>query len=329
MNVTVTVPTMGNINPFLNKMIWSLNEQTYGDFKIYFIVPKKYLRDPLIGILEKTNLDFCIVNQENVGFENAMNTALKVSGDLNLNMDDDAYYFPNHVEMYVKLFQRSKAGMIFGEVNKHRPYLNRTVLFLKIQHFLNKKPLLPSLSGYSIFFNSSGFLSAPILRLFSPFNKLRLNSSPIGVNMGWIKEAIKNLELREYSRKGTINEAYIALNAIRNDFSVLETNLINVKHYHTTGSLSRGGSSGDFILKLAELLFSPLIVKTYTDIDLADFERTYIRLNKLMGAFSLNVAVSFRRMLGTVHEGVIDDWNIAKIKSKYNEMVARYTYNHN
>ena len=329
MNLTVTVPTMGITNPFFNKMIWSLNEQTHSDFKTYFIVPKEYLRDSLIKILEKTNLDFSIVNQENRGFENAMNTALKVSGDINLNMDDDAYYFPNHVEMYLKLFQRSKAGMIFGEVNKHRPYLNKTIFFLKIQHFLNKKALLPSLNGYSIFFNSSGFLSAPISLLFSPFNKLRLNSSPIGVNMGWAKDAVRNLELREYSRKGTLNEAYIALNAIMNDFSVLETNMINVEHYYASGSLSRGGSSGDFILKLAELLFSPLVVKTYTNIDLRDFESTYIRLNKLIGTFPLEVAVSFKDILRIVHEGVIDDWDITMIKNKYSEMTARYAHGHN
>ncbi len=329
MNLTVTVPTMGTKSPFFNKMIWSLNKQTHSDFKTYFIVPKEYLTDSLIEILEKTNLDFSIVNQENAGFENAMNSALKVSGDLNLNMDDDAYYFPNHVEMYVKLFQRNKAGMIFGRVNKHRSYLNRTIFFLKIQHCFNKKPLLPYLNGYSIFFNSSGFLSAPIFRLFLPFGKLRLNSSPIGVNMGWAKDAVKNFELREYSRKGTLNEAYIALNAIRNEFSVLETNIINVQHHHTSGSLSRGGSTGDLILRLGELLFSPLIVKTYTDIDLADFEMTYIRLNKLIGAFPINVAVAFKDILKTVHEGVIDNWNIAKIKTKYNEIATRYTYYHN
>ena len=138
MNITVTVPTMGIINPIFQDMITSLNKQTFNDFKTVLITPRNYLKDTLVEILEKTNLNFNIVKQESNGFENAMNTALKFSGDINLNTDDDAYYFANHVETYINLFQETKAGMIFGYSNKHRPYINKTTFFLKFNILLTK-----------------------------------------------------------------------------------------------------------------------------------------------------------------------------------------------
>lgn len=323
MNITVTIPTLGIINPVFNDMIMSLNKQRFNDFKTVFITPKYYLRDNLVKILEKTDLDFTIVNQENKGFENAMNTALKLSGDLNLNMDDDAYYFASHVETYVKSFQETKAGMIFGYVNNRRPYVNLSAVFLEIQHCINKRPLLPSFDGYSIFFNSSGFLSAPILRLFFPFKKYRLNANPIGVNVGWTKDAIKCTKLREFSRKGTLNEAYIGLNVIKNDFSIFETNLINVKHDVRANSLSRGKESEDVLTRITELLFSPLVTQTYIDINLKDFDKAYKWQRKITTLIPSHIARHFSDTLDVVNIGVQEQWDSLKIREKYNEIIAK------
>ena len=139
--------------------------------------------------------------------------------------------------------------------------------------------------------------------------------------MGWIKDAVKNLKLREFSRKGTLNENYIALNAIRNDFSVFETNLINVNHNASANSLSRGKKNEDILIKITELLFSPLVIQTYMDIDINDFYRTYIKLRKMAALIPSHVSKHFSNTLDVVSEGIQEHWDEFKIKEKYIEII--------
>lgn len=320
MEVTVTIPTMGIINPIFKEMVSSLNKQFFSDFKTIFIVPAKYVKDPILEVLENTNLDFLISEQNSTGFENAMNTAIKVSGDLNLNMDDDAYYYPNHVLSYIELFNKTNAGMIFGKVNTSRPYMNKGIFLLTIMHVFNKKPLISSLDSYSTFFNSSGFLSAPFFQLVSHYNKVRLNSNPIGVNMGWVKDAVKNVKLLEFSKKGTLNEAYIALEAINSGFSVFETNSINVNHSDSLNSLSRGNRREDVYVKIKEFLFSPLVIQNYSSIKIEDFNKAFKRLNKIQSFLPFEISNVVSSSLEAVKIGLSENWDKYKIKDSYNNI---------
>jgi hypothetical protein len=319
MNVTVTVPTIGKINPVTKSMLVSLNKQSFTDFKVYFIVPRYCQKENLLPILEETELDFEIVHQDRTGFENAMNTAIKLSGDINLNLDDDAIYGSSHVKSYIDLFENTGAGMIFGRVNGIRPYMNKTLFFLGIQNWANGSPIIDPLKKYAVFFNSAGFLSASIGSLILPFRNVRLNASPIGVNMGWRKDALKDFSLREYSRKGTINEAYGAFHAVSNGFEVYETKSIDVKHENREGSLSRGSLRRDNEVKMVELLFSPLILNTYIRIDPQDFDRTSTKLKKIMSKIPSHLKNKFIESLETVNIGIRENWNLEKIIGAYNK----------
>jgi len=79
MNVTITVPTIGRIDSVTKSMLASLSNQSFTDSKVYFIVPRYYQEENLLSILEETELDFKIVHQDREGFENAMNTAIKMA----------------------------------------------------------------------------------------------------------------------------------------------------------------------------------------------------------------------------------------------------------
>lgn len=320
MNITLTVPTLGRINSVTKIMISSLNHQSFSDFKVYFIVPRYYIKENLLSLLEGTELDFRIVHQDKVGFENAMNTAIKVSGDLNLNLDDDAIYNSSHIKSYKDIFENTGIGMIFGRVNGIRPYLNKTLFFLGIQDWINRSPLIYPLKNYAIFFNSAGFLSANIGRLMLPYRNLRLNASPIGVNIGWRTEAIKKFSLREFSTKGTINEAYMAFHAVSEGFGAYETSLINVRHNHTNDSLSRGSHKRDTETKIVELLFSPLILNTYIRIDSEVFQRTSVKLKKIISKVPSELKNKFIESLETVNIGLQENWNLERIVVAYNNL---------
>lgn len=320
MNLTVTVPTLGKINLATKNMISSLSHQSFNDFKVYFIVPRHYQKEVLFQYLESTSLDFSIVHQDKTGFENAMNTAISISGDFNLNLDDDAVYDPSHVRLYKETLENSDVGMVFGKVNGFRPYLNKTVFFLEIQSLVNNRPLLGQLKDYAIYFNTAGFLTGRLSNIMRPFGSMRLNSDPIGVNMGWKRESVKNFYLREYSKKGTINEAYIAFHVVNVGFHVYETSLINVRHHHTKDSLSRGTRKGDYETKIVELLFSPLILNTYSKIDFEEFEKTSAKLKKIMDKIPLKMKRHFLLSLETVNKGIQENWDIGKITREYNNI---------
>jgi len=321
MNITVTVPTIGKINSVRKSMLDSLDRQSFSDFKVYFVVPRYYQDENLLSILEETELDFRIVHQDKNGFENAMNTAIKVSGDVNLNLDDDAIYNHSHVKSYNDIFENTGAGMIFGRVNDTMPYMNKTLFLLGIQNCANRNPIINPLKDYAIFFNSAGFLSASIGRLMLPFRNLRLNSSPIGVNMGWRKDFLTNFFLREFSSRGTINEAYMAFHAVSEGFKVYETRSINVRHNHTKSSLSRGSLKKDFEIKIVEFLFSPLILNTYIRIDSREFDRTYAKLKKIISKIPSRLRHKFIESLDTVNIGIQETWNLDRIVMAYNDLI--------
>lgn len=322
MVITLTVPTLGKMSNVFNEMVLSLNEQSFRDFKVFFIVPRNYKGGGLRETLEKTDIDFTIEYQNGSGFENAMNKALEVSGDVNLNMDDDAIYSHTHVESYLKLFDMTNAGIIFGKVNNMRPYFNRTIFFLEMQNMANKTPLLSSPRHYAIYLNSAGFLSSHLSSIVSPYRKIRLNANPIGVNMGWSRDAVEDFRLLEFSKKGTINEAYIALAAMIRNFPVYETNLINVKHGGLTDSLSRGNRSDDIIVKITELLFSPLVIQTFHEINSKDFDRTITKLKKILGLIPSHITEHFSNTLDIIYDGIQEQWDKFRIRERYNEIVS-------
>ena len=324
MSVTLTIPTLGRINLTFMDMLHSLDNQTFKDFKAIFIVPLDYQELRLNMILEETDLEFSIVHQTNNGFENAMNCALRSSSDINLNMDDDAIYPLSHVRTYIQLFEETNAGIIFGKVNGRSSYLNKTLFFLEMQYLLNNKPLASSLKNYLVFFNSAGFLSGNILSLQTPFRRgLRLNGSPIGVNMGWSKHAVKNFSLLEFSKRGTINEAYIALHVIMNGMSVIETNLLNVKHNHIGESLSRENNKKSFLEKLTELLFTPLVVQTYYHIDQREFEKALTKIHTISNFIPLQTFGFFNSVLAVVSGGIFESWDERRIRKEYNNIVKK------
>lgn len=326
MSVTLTIPTLGRINLAFMDMLHSLDNQTFKDFKAIFIVPLDYQELRLNKVLEETDLDFSIEHQTDKGFENAMNCALRSSSDINLNMDDDAIYPSTHVRTYIQLFEETNAGIIFGKVNGHSSYLNKTLFFLEMQYLFDNKPIASSLENYLIFFNSAGFLSGNVSSLMTSFrSRLRLNASPIGVNMGWSKHAVKNFSLLEFSKRGTINEAYIALHAIMNGMPVIETNLLNVKHNHIAESLSRENNRKSFLEKLAELIFTPLVIQTYYHIDQREFEKALdkIRIISKFQFLPLQTFRFFKSVLAVVSNGIFESWDERRIKEEYNKIVKK------
>jgi hypothetical protein len=319
LEVTLTIPTRGIFGQPLERMISSLEQQTMKDFRAYFIVPRR--ESNVYGLrarLERSDIDYKIVEQHGMGFENAMNTALEVAGEININMDDDALYPPSHVESYVKLLREEGVGMAFGRVNGRAPYLNRALFLAIINGLSCETPILSDCGGCAMGFNSAGFLSA-FRQFLMPWRRMRPNLNPMGVNMAWRGGCLRGFRLMEYSRRAMLNEAYMALTCASRGFGVYEVDWINVIH-PPRNSLSRGGRG--YVEKLVETLMSPLIVNVMMKVNRHEFERALKKMRVAYSPLFLSThGYLLRRLMDLLEWGIAEGWDEARIRENYEELL--------
>jgi hypothetical protein len=318
LEVTLTIPTRGVFGQPLEWMISSLERQTVKDFRAYFIIPRGEDALDLRARLERSDIDFKVVEQEGVGFENAMNKAIDVAGEVNINMDDDALYSPRHVESYAKLLGGNGVGMAFGRVNGRAPYLNRALLLMALNGLADGAPFSEKLGEYAMGFNSAGFMST-FKSFLRPWKGIRYNMNPMGVNMAWRGECTRKFRLVEYSRRGMLNEAYIALQCASKGLGVYEVDWINVVH-PPKSSLSRGKEGAGE--KLVETLMSPIIVNAMIKIDRREFERALKRVRAIYSPLFLSAYGDLlRRLMDVLERGIAENWDGKKIKVNYEALL--------
>ena len=314
MDISVTLPTMGNNLSSLRKTLYSLSTQSHDDFKLIIILPKNYgSTDSIKALLENKALDFDLIRQTGYGFENAMNSALNSTRDININIDDDAIYYKDHIENYIKRFERGKYGVISGIVNGKPSYANRTKYLLFLNRLSNGTPISNNLRGYETYINSSGFLTSNFLQFLSR-KALKKSIFPVGVNFGWIGEIARNFRLIEYSKKGTLNETYLSFHAVKMGLDAIVCKGLDVKHEHTTTSLSSSEGPSDDLLKLVEFYFSPLILET-VEVDIEPIDNL-VRIVKSI-PFERSISRFLPLLLERVKTGIQENWDSSKVQKEY------------
>ncbi len=195
-----------------------------------------------------SQLPLKLLLQEKGNFTDAVHMAIdNAIGDVILFLDDDAVAEEKWTEKYERLFMSlPNAGGISGVT--YRAYVGNGELiktneyfyeFAPTKNMLHRKPL-PEYFSYYGWIARSGFMGAKM-----PPSELFLSVLLGGVNMGWLRDAVKGCPLAELfkrSKRGLWNEqtlAYCAKKRGYDTYQVLGAQAPSVWHIQHTDSLTR------------------------------------------------------------------------------------------
>ena len=196
-----------------------------------------------------SQLPIKLVIQEKGNFTDAVQMAIdNASGDVILYLDDDAVAEERWVEKYENLFNSlHNVGGISGIT--YKAYVEDGKVVKTDELFYDgappkdtfyRKPL-PEYVNYYGWIARSGFMGAK-----TPPSDLFLSTSLVGVNMGWLREAVKDCPLAELyrkSKKGLWNEqtlAYCAKKKGYDTYQALGPRAPSAWHLVHADSLTRG-----------------------------------------------------------------------------------------
>lgn len=321
-SLRVSIPTIPERMNFLTELIKSLNSQTYTDFDIALIVTKGS-SDLYKGI--ESDIPVHIIEQQGHGFMDAMQLTVSSSMgyDINVNLDDDSVIGRDHVERYLKEFSGSgKVGMIFGTEDGLIPGIHGNFeKFLRFNYFINRQPLVSSLSKYYVYFNSAGILSG---RTDYGTGTATLLGS--GTNMAWTSEALAGARLPSYNEKslGILNEQYLALQSVLRGFEVRTGRIDSIPRKETRGkSLSSDVSLKGYDRRLLELYSSPVFVDSITEVNIAVLKKAIskMRLLPLRGEVRMGIRV-LSCALHSIESGLGEEEAFSEIERLWVPQVA-------
>ncbi len=324
MRVKVSVPSLLNSYDNLKDILSSLETQSFSDFELDIIIPKNIdPKDEYLELFDQYKGNIRIINQSSKGFENAVNSAIQGNYDINISTDDDAILPMNHLSNVVKKLSNPRIGIITGRVNGKLPYLNRTLYLYFLSSFLSEKRDILNYKGAPvIYFNSTGFLTLNPFHTEGLFQKDFKTMSPIGVNMAWSKESLANFHLLEFSRLGTLNEAYMSYHAFENGYDTIFSKELNVIHKVNVHSLSRQNTLYDDLTKFLEFFFSPHILR----------KSHVFNKNLLSKVNFLTIPSKYKRLLEeilkTLESSKNQGWSDKEVKSAYDVLLNRVKSNY-
>lgn len=142
--ITAPVPLVSFIVPTMNRLghlpvaLDSLRRQTFKDFEV--VIVNDAGEDPLPVIEPFAEcLDILYLSHETSrGASAARNTGLRAArGRLIAYLDDDDFYYEDHLEMLVQAIRESGASVVYSDANCAKQYLDegRLVLHSRRVHF--------------------------------------------------------------------------------------------------------------------------------------------------------------------------------------------------
>ena len=196
-----------------------------------------------------SQLPIKLVIQVEGNFTDAIQMAIdNASGDVILFIDDDAIAEERWVEKYEKLFHSlPNAGGISGTT--YKAYIKNDEVVKTSEYFygyrstknaFHRKPL-PEYVNYYGWIARSGFMGVK-----TPSSEFFLSALLDGVNMGWLRDAVKDCPLADLfkrSRRGLWNEqtlAYCAKKKGYDTYNILGPQAPSVWHIQHANSLTRG-----------------------------------------------------------------------------------------
>lgn len=112
MKISVLVPTLGNREQEINRLLESLDRQSYKKIEVIVIIQGNY--EKMQNLISKyVNLDLKQIRMTIKGLSKARNKGLEVaSGEIVVLSDDDCWYPENAFETIVRTFQEQKSAKV-------------------------------------------------------------------------------------------------------------------------------------------------------------------------------------------------------------------------
>lgn len=207
MNVKVFIPTIGRNS--LKQTLEALDIQTFSDFKIYLI---------LKGNITLNSDNIIVIKQKEGYFEEAINIALRNldDADIALFTDDDAIPSRTWIEEHIEFHEKNpNTAIISGKVigKKWKNYPNS--LFKRFKNTEYMKPYNQEFSEYTAFLTKVG-LSVDGDNFGK--NEIEKSLAIAGVNMSIKVKPFLNVQIPEFTLRGSYNETMLALHAIKKGY---------------------------------------------------------------------------------------------------------------
>jgi len=252
---TVGIPSL--LRKSLHKTLRALMQQSEDDFDILITYKGNLTRE--FEEYEKV-LNISFLKQKEGLFEEGLNLVLEnADGKILLTTDDDAIPDKNWVMEHVEFHESNRdVGVISGEIigKKWINYPNSLYMRFKKTDFMHEYS--PAFSEYKAFLTKTGFS----VDREKGYGK---SIAIAGVNMSIKREVYSKTRVLTYSLRGSYNESYIAVNAIKLGYHSIVMKKAKVVHIDND-SLSRP-LNNDWELRI-EKFTSPYMFNFLLPIDL-------------------------------------------------------------